>query len=68
MKPVVVKIGGGTLENPSIVEDLVKLQKEGGAPGGDPRGRIGGHPVAFCAAPSSSTRGGESVYPIHLHS
>jgi len=48
MKPVVVKIGGGTLENPSIVEDLVKLQKEGGAPGGDPRGRIGGHPVAIC--------------------
>ena len=29
MKPVVVKIGGGTLENPSIAEDLVKLQKEG---------------------------------------
>jgi len=29
MKPVVVKIGGGTLENPSIAEDLVQLQKEG---------------------------------------
>jgi len=29
MKPVGVKIGGGTLESPSIVEDLVQLQKEG---------------------------------------
>ena len=29
MKPVVVKIGGGTLGNPSIAADLVQLQKEG---------------------------------------
>jgi len=29
MKAVVVKIGGGILENPSIVEDLAELQKEG---------------------------------------
>ena len=47
MKPVVVKIGGGTLENPSIAEDLVKLQKEGVPLVGGPRGRPGGHPLAY---------------------
>jgi len=48
MKPVVVKIGGGHPGKPVHRGGPGPAPEGGGAPGGSPRGRRGGHPVADC--------------------